>query len=305
MIHLAIGNALIGLLEGFLLVWLFRVPRAKAVGAMIAANYTSAWLGGLFIRGAIVAALPMTSTMVGSGSGHGRGDVWSDPSAGVAVCRLGISGYSRLAETERASVVLVQSCSYILLFGCYWMASGTSLYTKMHIVAPKDLSLPESVLVYFIAPSDGHVYRRDLTGGDEQRIYELHSIDDNDRLFVRPSAADTNQWDLMARLETADHRSPRFVLVLTNLRVEAAPDWRSTHNPPDYEGHGSTLGRCSALGVRQTVSGNFGRDSGRLRDFLPRERRQASECTSPTRLRLGLGPSAMLSIFRQTKCCSS
>ena len=42
MIHLAIGNALIGLLEGFLLVWLFRVPRAKAVGAMIAANYTHA-----------------------------------------------------------------------------------------------------------------------------------------------------------------------------------------------------------------------------------------------------------------------
>lgn len=249
MIHLAIGNALIGLLEGFLLVWLFRVPRAKAVGAMIAANYTSAWLGGLFIRGAIVAALPMDLN-------NGWFWFWV-----MVVVTYGLTlllewpfvawGFRGTQDWLKRSVrasVLVQSCSYILLFGCYWMASGTSLYTKMHIVAPKDLSLPESVLVYFIAPSDGHVYRRDLTGGDEQRIYELHSIDDNDRLFVRPSAADTNQWDLMARLETADHRSPRFVLVLTNLRVEAAPDWRSTHNPPDYEGTWFNFGQVQCLG---------------------------------------------------------
>jgi hypothetical protein len=62
MIHLVIGNALVGLLEGLLLGWWFRVPRAKAIGAMIVANYTSAWLGGLFIRGAIVKVLPMDLT---------------------------------------------------------------------------------------------------------------------------------------------------------------------------------------------------------------------------------------------------
>src|SRR5688572_5567562 len=59
MLHLAVGNALIGILEGYLLAWLFGVPRAKAVGIMIAANYISAWVGGLLIRGAIVKVLPM------------------------------------------------------------------------------------------------------------------------------------------------------------------------------------------------------------------------------------------------------
>ena len=134
MLHLAIGNALIGLLEGFLLVWLFRVPRAKAVGAMIAANYTSAWLGGLFIRGAIVAALPMDLN---------NGWLWFWV---MVVVTYGLTlvlewpfvawGFRGTQDWLKRSVqasVLVQSCSYILLFGWYWMASGTSIYTKMHI----------------------------------------------------------------------------------------------------------------------------------------------------------------------------
>jgi hypothetical protein len=144
---------------------------------------------------------------------------------------------------------VVQSSSYILLFGWYWMASGTSLYTKMHVVAPEELALPESVLVYFIAASDGNVYRRGLASRDEQRIYELHSKDDNDRLFVRPSALDTNRWDLMARLETGDRRNPRFVEVLTNLLMQAALDWRSSDSdPPDYEGTWFSFGKVQGLG---------------------------------------------------------
>jgi len=62
MIHLVIGNAVIGLFESVLIAWLFNVPRSKAIGAMILANYVSAWLGGLFIRGAIVKALPIDLT---------------------------------------------------------------------------------------------------------------------------------------------------------------------------------------------------------------------------------------------------
>ncbi len=51
------------------------------------------------------------------------------------------------------------------------MASGTSLYTKMNIVAPADISLPESVLVYFIAPEDGNVYKRLLAGGLHEKNF--------------------------------------------------------------------------------------------------------------------------------------
>jgi len=53
------GMRLIGVGEGLLLAWLFSVPKRKTVLVMIPANYASAWVGGLFIRGAIVRALPM------------------------------------------------------------------------------------------------------------------------------------------------------------------------------------------------------------------------------------------------------
>ena len=53
MLHLVFGNAFIGIGEGLLLAWLFSVPTGKSVAVMILANYASAWLGGLFIRGAL------------------------------------------------------------------------------------------------------------------------------------------------------------------------------------------------------------------------------------------------------------
>jgi len=250
MLHLVVGNALIGLGEGFLLAWLFSLPKGKSVSAMILANYVSAWLGGLFIRGAIVHAIPMDLT---------NGWRWFWVMVAVTYCMTLILEWPFIAWCFRGTQdwlkrslwgsLVVQSASYVLLFGWYWMASGTSLYTKMNIVAPAALSLPESVLVYFIAPADGNVYSRQLAGGGEQKVYDLRSTNDNDRLFVRPSTPDTNRWDLVARLDTKDRHDPRFVEVLTNLLVEAAPDWRSTHTePPQYEGTGFSFGEVQGLG---------------------------------------------------------
>lgn len=250
MLHLVFGNALIGIGEGSLLAWLFSVPKGKSISVMILANYASAWLGGLFIRGAVVHALPMDLT-------NGWRWFWVMVFVTywmtlvlewpfIAWCFRGTQDWFR--QSVRASLV-VQSASYVLLFGWYWMASGTSLYTKMDIVASADLSLPESVLVYFIAPADGNVYSQLLAGGGEQKIFELHSKDRNDRLFVRPSTPDSNRWDLVARLDTDGRRNPRFVDVLTNLLVEAAPDWRSLQtDPPQYEGTWFSFGEVQSLG---------------------------------------------------------
>jgi hypothetical protein len=141
------------------------------------------------------------------------------------------------------------SVSYIVLFGWYWMASGTSLYTQMHIVAPADISLPESVVVYFIAPAEGNVYKRPLAGGSEQKVYELHSKDKNDRLFVRPNATNRNRWDLVARIETTDYQNPHLVDVLTNLPLEAAPDWpRTRQTLPEQLGTTINIGLALKLG---------------------------------------------------------
>jgi len=249
MVHLVIGNVLVGIGEGALLGWLFSVSLRRSIPVMILANYTSAWGGGLFLRGAIVQALPIDLN-------NGWKWFWIMVVATycmtlilewpfIAWCFRGTQDWLR--RSVRATLV-TQSASYVLLFGWYWMASFTSLYTAMNIVAPPDLALPESVLVYFIAPADGNVYRRSLTGGAGEKVFDLHSQDKNDRLFVRPSKSDKNHWDLVASLETKDRRHPLFVDVLTNMLVEAAPDWHSTFEPPTYEGTGFNFGEAQPLG---------------------------------------------------------
>jgi hypothetical protein len=250
MFHLAVGNAVIGVLEGLLIGRLFGVPKARAIGVMIAANYVSAWVGGLFLRGAIVAALPLDLN---------NGWSWFWVMVGVTFVLTLVLEFPFVAWAFRGArdwlkrslkaSLLVQGASYVLLFVWYWAASGTSLYTGTRVVAPRDLALPETVLVYFISSSDGHAYRRNLAGGDAEQVLELSSADENDRLFVRPSLVDSNRWDLVARLEVAGADEPRFVTVRTNLNVQAAPDSRSSQtDPPQYEGAWFTFGPVPRLG---------------------------------------------------------
>lgn len=47
MLHLVMGNLLIGVAEGLLLVRLFGAPKGKSVACMIGANYVSALGRGL------------------------------------------------------------------------------------------------------------------------------------------------------------------------------------------------------------------------------------------------------------------
>jgi hypothetical protein len=250
MIHLAFGNAVIGMAEGLLLARLFSISKGKAVWVMIVANYVSAWLGGLFAREAIVQALPMDLN---------NGWRWFWCMVVVTYVMTLIIEWPFVAWMFRGtqdslkrslrSSLVIQSASYLVIFGWYWMASGTSLYTRMDVVSPSELSLPGSVSVYFIGPTDGNVYKRKLAGGEAEQVHVLHSKDENDRLFVRPNKSDTNNWDLVARLESNDRNNPDFVEVLTNLLVEAAPDWRSTvTEPPEYEGTWFNFGQVQSLG---------------------------------------------------------
>jgi len=259
MLHLVFGNALIGFAEGALLAWLFSVPRKKSISVMILGNYVSAWLGGLFLRGALVNALPIDLN---------NGWRWFWIMVVVTFCMTLVLEWPFIAwcfrgttdwfrRSVRAAIV-TQSASYVVLFGWYWMASGTSLYTQMTIVQSADLSLPESVLVYFISPADGDVYSRPLAGGGARKIFQLHSKERNDRLFVHPSIGDTNRWDLAARIDTTDHRDARIVDVLTNMSVEAAPDWRSTRtHPPRYDGTWFNFGKTPAIGSATNSSWEF------------------------------------------------
>ncbi|MCP5523096.1 MAG: hypothetical protein H7A46_16290 [Verrucomicrobiales bacterium] len=132
----------------------------------------------------------------------------------VASCFLGKPRWFR--RSLQASL-LVQSISYVLLFGWYWAASSTSLYTRTRLVGPAELSLPSSVVVYYIDPEDGHVRRRPLVGGEAETVVALGSTHWRDDLLIQPRTGDSNRLDLIARV--GDHLSPTIVEVHTNLAV--------------------------------------------------------------------------------------
>jgi hypothetical protein len=249
LLHLVLGNALIGVGEGFLLARMFSISKAKSIGIMIPANYFSAWAGGFLICGLLVDKIPMDLN-------NGWRWFWAMVLVAylmtivfewpfIAWCFRGSLGVWK--RSFRASVV-VQTASYALLFGWYWLASGTSLYTRMNIVSPEDLALPDSVLVYFISPKDGDVWKRPLHSGPGQKVYRLNSSNKNDRLFIRPNCSVTNHWDLVARIDAEQRSDVQLLDLLTNLTVEAAPDWRVVHSELPYEGTWFSFGRVQALG---------------------------------------------------------
>ena len=184
--HLLIGNALLGIAEGLLLALLFRQRQATCVAMMVAANYFSAWVGGVFLLSTITATLSLDLY-------NAPRRLWYMAAISyfltlflewpfVALC---LRKTDRWFRKSIWGSLLVQSASYLLLFGWYWAASGISLYTDLAVVQPSAISTPEGVMLYYLAENNGNVYARDLDQGETRTLCELKSSTNSDRLYLR------------------------------------------------------------------------------------------------------------------------
>ncbi|MGQ0633026.1 MAG: hypothetical protein ACT4QC_00295 [Planctomycetaceae bacterium] len=154
------------------------------------------------------------------------------------------------------ATLVVQSISYALLFAWYGMASGTTLYTRMSIVAPGDIALPEGVVAYYIG-LDGDVYRRRLSTGQSDFVYHLGSTDVDDRLSVKRSAASQNAWELVALLDSGDANEPKRVpLGISVSSEDLAYDNDGRVKIPDRLDSPSA-GRTSRVGAGRESSWTF------------------------------------------------
>ena len=214
MLHLTLGNALIGIGEGLLISRVFQLPKRRCIGWMIAANYLSAWVGGI--------GLNMIASKLDWNLYNAWGFFWMFVAATyvvtillewplVALCFWGQE--KKLPGSFKASL-LAQSVSYVLLFGWYWGASGKSLYTQMKVVPASDIKLPANVRLFYIADRDGRVHEADHSIGI------IASTNKSDRLLIRPTPGQTNTWTLMLRLD-AD-RDENAQLVAVESAIEGA-----------------------------------------------------------------------------------
>ncbi len=250
MLHLVFGNALIGIGEGWLLSRLFSLQKSPCVTTMILANYVSAWLGGaILVQGIannlaldlynawnwlwILAAVSYVLTIFVE---------W--PFIWWRMRRLPNPLWRSLGTSW-----ILQSCSYLILFGWYWLASGTSLYSNMQIVQSSELTLPATVHVYYISASDGSMARRRLAGGDTITIPGVLSTNDDDRLIARPSS-NADKWDVVARLSADRHSKPAWRTVSQAVPLLAAPTAEHLHLIENEEpGNWFNFGPAQQLGV--------------------------------------------------------
>lgn len=259
MLHLLFGNLLIGLLEGYVLARLFALRRRRTIILMVLANYFSAWLGACLLEFGPIDRFPLEL-------GGTRMVFWGLVAAAylvtlvlefpfVAFALRGDPAWRRKAV--RGSLV-VQSLSYLLLFGWYGMASGASLYTRTRLVRPAEMALPKNVWVYYIAAADGDVYRTRLAAPAPERVAALHSTNADDRLVIRPSSQAGGGWDLLARLVTDDWDKPQMVALVDGFAADAAPagqrDRLST--APEY-GTWFNFGPASRLGAARDSAWEF------------------------------------------------
>lgn len=213
MLHMVFGNAIIGLFEGLMLGWILKRSRGFCICVMIGANYFSAWVGGLFLNHYIENLLAFTLhnawcliwVMVGLTYLLTLVLEWPF----VLIC---FRNEERRWRKSIAGNLLVNSASYLLLFGWYWMASGTSLYTKMKIVPAEEICFPTNGVVYYISKTNG-VCSFDFSSRQTTKIFALET-DKDDRLLVKASPNAPDKWDVWDVSKTN--------LVCSNLEVAAA-----------------------------------------------------------------------------------
>ncbi len=164
---------------------------------MVLANLVSAWLGVLFVTGLevvdadVMTVRPLFLLLVVLA--YAITQLVEFPF--VAFLFRGEAQWLR--RSWRASL-MVQSASYLLLAGWFWLVSGTSLLTGPAIVPAAALPLPDGVTVYYIA-ENGYVYTLDrhMTA---RRIYDLNNARQSSSLAL--SASDSTGCSLLAtRLE--------------------------------------------------------------------------------------------------------
>ncbi len=249
--YLLFGNALIGVAEGALLARIFRLPYRKSIGLLVLANYFSAWVGCGFLRDAMVShasldlhsAWPFFWTMVAAT--YGMTLVFELPFVAVALRKK-----PRWLFKSLWGSIVIQTASYALIFGWYWMVSGTSLFTETEVVALSDMSLPEEVLVFYISAGDGDVYMKPLVGSGEEKVHELNSSGLDDRLLFQGSSEDEDHQELVVRVVNKQ-RGVEFVSLVKSFSADSVPAFDEVVAHLERDGNWFSFGPAARLGNAQ------------------------------------------------------
>ncbi len=267
--HLMFGNALFGLIEGFLIAWLFRQPFARAIGIMILANYLSAFVG--------------CGTLVYSASLHTRSlldevslyDAWPALQrillAYVAVafiltiiiewpfCAWAIKEGGRRFHRGLIACLIVQPVTYAVLLLLGNAASSYSLFTEATLDPNVVADAADDAAIYFVDTKDSTLCRINLNGTDRETIPGVDALQPYPSLSICRQTTDA-PWQLVQRQGKDQHTLVEDVA----LKIVPRSDYHLRPFADDWPDSGELLHLMSFWAYRPPL------------DFRPDDQRQWS-----------------------------
>jgi len=199
-LHLFIGNLILGYVEGGLLSWLFHVPRGRSLVVLILANYASAWAGAWLLVNRLSHYSGITIENV---------QLWLGIFVILAFALTLLIEYpffwillrqrKPAILTALKATLLIHGISYLLLFGWYSFNSQTSLLTQLNRVPAAQLQPSRDYTLHYLSPNETQAFHSDLSGANPKPMNreEFEAlITESKRIFGPvPKLTETTDWD--------------------------------------------------------------------------------------------------------------
>lgn len=168
-VHLFVGNFILGYVEARLLSRLFHAPREGTIEIVVMANYVSAWTGVFLLMGRLSRHPSITIENV---------QVWLAIATILAFVLTLVVEYpffwfvlrqhKGAIQTAIKATLLLHGISYLLLFGWYSLNSQTSFITQLNLVPAAQLQPNPDYSLYFLTPDRSQVLRSELNGANPE-----------------------------------------------------------------------------------------------------------------------------------------
>lgn len=223
MFLLVFGNAVIGIGEGLIIGFFFKLKYRWSIPVMIVANYASAYAGANLIS-SIADNLDPTIY-----------NVWLLLWCLVFLAFLltlliewpfilfSFRKQPRPVVRSLKANLIVQTASYLLMIPYMAYFSYAGIVTKADLDPSLDFIQNREAILYYISNEDGDVYRQRLGEMEAVNVFEADSTDKNDRLLVW-TPDEGKSWELYLR--QGRHDESRAILIPESISLSPSPSMK-------------------------------------------------------------------------------
>jgi hypothetical protein len=183
--HILIGNLIIGISEGLLLVKIFKTSKKRSIILLILANYTSAFIG-LGLLNAFAYSVDITILNIRN---------WFLIFIVLAFLATLIIEFIfyvfafKKGERNIKSIIkanlLINIISYTFLILYYIPSSSITIFTNTTVTTLDKLNISDNYEIYYIAKGGKSIIKTDLKNRKKIKIKKIKSNDIYDQLFTK------------------------------------------------------------------------------------------------------------------------